>query len=218
MSGVLRVVTLSRRHVWLGGSTAALAAVVGIAAWRWSRDRVPPPGPFPDMALGALTAPVTLIEYGSPSCPHCARFSAETLPELKTRYIDSGQMRFIYRELPLNTFDAGAIMLLRCARQDRFFPLLDALHRTQGNWTGARDKDEYLQRLAALGGDAGLERETFDRCIDDQALHDKIDAAVRLAVDHGINSTPTFFINGHKTSGYKSIAEMRMMIDPLLPR
>lgn len=214
-----QLVTLSRRQLWLGGSATVLATTfAGVAAWRWSRKRVPPPGPFPDVVLGAPTAPVTLIEYGSPSCPHCARFSAETLPELKARYIDGGQVRFIYRELPLNTLDVGAIILLRCAKQDRFFALLDALHRAQGTWTEARDKDEFLQRLAVLGDGAGLERKILDRCIDDQALHDKIYAAGRLAADYGINSTPTFFINGQKASGYKSIADMRAMIDPLLPR
>jgi protein-disulfide isomerase len=210
------VVTLSRRTLWLGGAAGLVVGCGGMAAWYLTRAVAPPPGLLPEMALGAPTAPVTLIEYGSPSCPHCARFAADTLPLLKERYIDSGQLRFIYREFALNSLDVGAVMTLRCVTPDRYFVLLGSLHRTQDGWAAAQNKDEFAARLATLAGETGLDRDGFDRCIGDQALYDRVLAARSLASSYGVESTPTFYVNGRKATGYKSLAQLSAIIDPLL--
>lgn len=171
-------------------------------------------GPLEDMTLGNASASVTVIEYASTTCPHCAHFYATTYPELKKRYIDTGKIRYIYREFVLNQLDAAAVMLLRCTDKAKYFPLLDALFQKQSEWVVQKP----LPPLLGLAKQAGFTEESFNQCLSNQALLDKIDAMRQRASGKlGVNSTPTFFVNGKKLPpGDVSIDDLAKEIDPLL--
>jgi protein-disulfide isomerase len=171
------------------------------------------PGPLPDMQLGKDDAPVTIVEYASMTCPHCAHFDITTLPELKKKYIDAGKARLILREFPFDPRAEAGFMLARCSK-DKYFAMVDVLFHQQDNWARANDAKTALLQLSKL---AGFTQESFEACLTDQKLLDQIRAVKnRGEKDFGVDATPTFFINGKKYPGAFSIEEMSAIIDPLL--
>lgn len=171
------------------------------------------PGPLGDMTMGDDKAPVTVIEYASMTCSHCAHFQATTFPELKKRYIDTGKVRYILREFPLDPIAAGAFMLARCAGKDKYYPLVDAFFAQQANWAVAKP----LGPMLTIAKQAGFTEDSFKTCLADQKVLDGIEATRQRAVEKfGVNSTPTFFINGKMERGDISIEEMAKVIDPYL--
>jgi len=171
-------------------------------------------GSLKDMVLGEETAPVTIVEYMSMTCPHCASFHEENFKPLKEKYIDSGKVRFILREFPFDPRAAAAIMLARCAPEPQFFPMVDVLFKQQGTWATAPDGREALLQIARL---AGFTQESFEACLTNQKLLDDVNAVRTKAADQfGVQSTPTFIINGKRYPGNMSIEIMSAIIDPLL--
>jgi protein-disulfide isomerase len=171
------------------------------------------PGPLPDKFLGKADAPVTIVEYASMTCPHCAHFHATTLPELKKRYIDTGKARLIFREFPFDPRAEAGFMLARCSG-DNYFAMVDVLFRQQQNWATAQDAQSALLQISKL---AGFSQESFEACLTDQKLLDDVRAVrERGSSEFGIDATPTFFINGQKYSGALSIEEMSAIIDGML--
>ena len=171
------------------------------------------PGAFEDMTLGKADAPVTIIEYASLTCPHCANFATKTFPELKKRYVDTGKVRYIYREFVLNPLDAAGVMLLRCGDKDKYFPLLETLFQKQDEWVVQKP----LPALLAIAKQAGFTEDSFNQCLSNQVLLDKIDSTRQRASEKlGVNSTPTFFINGKIHRGDMAIEQMAKEIDPYL--
>ncbi|MDQ6435946.1 DsbA family protein [Mesorhizobium sp. LHD-90] len=171
------------------------------------------PGALPDMALGKADAPVTIVEYASMTCPHCAHFHETTLPALKTKYIDTGKARLILREFPFDPRAEGGFMLARCSN-DNYFPMVDVLFKQQQTWATAENASAALLQIAKL---AGFTQETFEACLTDQKLLDQIRAVrERGSNDFGVDSTPTFFINGKQYKGALSIEEMSAIIDGML--
>jgi protein-disulfide isomerase len=171
------------------------------------------PGPLPDMQLGKDDAPVTIVEYASMTCPHCAHFDITTLPELKKKYIDAGKARLILREFPFDPRAEAGFMLARCSK-DKYFAMVDVLFHQQDNWARANDAKTALLQLSKL---AGFTQESFEACLTDQKLLDQIRAVKnRGEKDFGVDATPTFFINGKKYPGALSIEEISAIIDPLL--
>jgi len=159
--------------------------------------------------LGDASAPVTVIEYASMTCVHCAHFAVNTFPVFKARYIDTGKVRFILREFPFDPAAAGAFMLARCGGNDQYFALIDLLFHTQATWAvqGA------LQPLFAVARQAGFTESGFKTCLTDQRLLDGIEWVKRRAVDKfRIDTTPTFFINGRRMKGALSIEEIERAI------
>ncbi|KQZ94095.1 disulfide bond formation protein DsbA [Mesorhizobium sp. Root157] len=171
------------------------------------------PGALPDKALGKEDAKVTIVEYASMTCPHCAHFAETTYPELKTKYIDTGKVRFIFREFPFDPRAEAGFMLARCAG-DNYFPMIEVLFKQQQTWAAAENVKDAMFQLSKL---AGFTQESFNACLTDQALLDQVRAVQKRGADEfKVDSTPTFFINGKTYKGALSIEEMSAIIDPLV--
>ncbi len=169
-----------------------------------------------DMVLGDADAPVTILEYSSLTCPHCARFHNETLPRIKERYIDTGKARLVYRDFPFDQTAVLAAAVAHCAGKKRYFGFLEVLFRTQKSWAESDNPLEALVRVSRLGG---LKREAIEACIADQELLDRI-LASRLngAREFNVNSTPTFIINGEKVVGAQPFERFEEILEGLLSR
>lgn len=174
------------------------------------------PDALPDMVLGADNAPVTIIEYASMTCSHCAHFQETTFPELKKRYIDTGKVRYIFREFPLDNLAAATFMLARCAGKDdknKYFALVDTLFRQQRQWAVEKPQAPLL----AIAKQAGFTEETFKACLANQQVLDGIESVrQRAATQFKVQSTPSFFINGVLHPGALSIEDMAKLIEPYL--
>ncbi|QPC42113.1 DsbA family protein [Kaustia mangrovi] len=173
------------------------------------------PGPMGDMALGEEDAPVTIVEYASMTCPHCANFHTETFPKLKEEFIDTGKVRFVFREFPFDDLALAAFMVARCAPEDKYFPMIDILFEQQSTWAGrGADPREELFKIAKL---SGMTREKFDACLKDEEIARGIMAVrERGANEFGIDSTPTFFVNGKLLSGNRPLEEFENAINAAL--
>jgi len=173
-------------------------------------------GPLGEEALGAADAPVTIVEYASLTCGHCAAFAVQTFPGLKTKYIDTGKVRFIMREFPLDPLAAAAFMLARCAGEGKYFHLVDLFFEKQADWTRT---DDPVAALLNLSKQAGFTQESFEACLTNQELLDGVNAVKdRGAQEFGVDSTPTFFVNGQVVRGAKTLAEFDAILEPLLPK
>ncbi|CAN1490324.1 DsbG Protein-disulfide isomerase [Rhabdaerophilaceae bacterium] len=173
-------------------------------------------GPLGDRILGKADAPVTIVEYASFTCIHCALFHTETLPKLKEKYIESGKVRLIFREFPFDPMATAISMITRCAPEPRYFPLADLYFRQLDS---LRTSQKPLDDLLATARQAGFTQESFEACLKNQSVYDGVNAVKKHAADVlGVNSTPTFFINGQRVSGAKSIEEMDKILEPLLPK
>jgi protein-disulfide isomerase len=217
--------TITRRELLQGASALALLAALAMAPERAAAQAKGPqvqnvspeelmkPGALPEMVLGSAEAPVTIIEYASMTCPHCATFHEKTYPELKKKYIDTGKVRFIFREFPLDPLAAAGFMLARCAGEGRYFPMIETLFHQQKEWAVQRP----LPPLFAIARQAGFTQQTFDECLKNQKLLDDIEKVrERGAKEYGVGSTPTFFINGKVQKGAPTIEELDKLIEPHL--
>ena len=147
------------------------------------------------------------------TCPHCAQFHETTYPELKKRYIDTGKVRFIFREFPLDPLAAGASMLARCADKEQFFPLIETLFHQQRQWA----VEKPIPPLMALAKQAGFSEQKFNACLSDQKMLDAMQVEQKRASEKfGVTSTPTLFVNGRILKGGMSIDDLAKVIDPLL--
>ncbi len=166
-----------------------------------------------DRILGKPDAPITIIEYASLTCPHCAHFEKEVLPKLKEKWVDTGKAKLILRDFPLDEPAMRAAMVARCAPPDRFYPLVDTFFADQDKWVTQRDYRAALERLAKLGGVGDKE---FKTCISDKKLEDQV-AQSRLTAsqDLGVDATPTFFINGTKYNGDPTVEAFDQLLSGL---
>jgi len=207
------MITLKRRLVLKGG----LAGIVGFGLLHSTAagapDALMTAPPLGEKWLGQADAPVTMIEYASATCPHCAAFHAETFPVIKTDYIDTGKVRFAMREFPFDQLSLAAFMLARCAPEERYFDMIDVLFERQQTWTRNNPKGE-LFKIAKL---AGFTEQQFDACLKNEDVAKGIIATKDHATSAlGVNSTPTFFINGRKVSGNQPIDEFRTLIESFI--
>ncbi|HKN08569.1 MAG TPA: DsbA family protein [Pseudomonadota bacterium] len=171
------------------------------------------PGPLGDNSLGSADAPVTIIEYASMTCPHCAHFYETTYPELKSKYIDTGKVRFIFREFPLDQLAAAGSMLARCAGKEKYFPLIETLFAQQKDWVVQKP----LEPLLAIAKQAGFTQQSFEECLANQQILTGIEESrTRASTKFGVNSTPTFFINGKIIRGGFSAEELDKQLAPYL--
>ncbi|WP_407951248.1 DsbA family protein [Pararhizobium qamdonense] len=172
------------------------------------------PGPLPEMSVGKADAKVTIVEYMSMTCPHCARFHNETYDAIKAKYVDSGQVRFVVREFPFDPRAAAAFMLARCAPEGQYFPMISMLFKQQEQWAAAQNGRDALLQMSKL---AGFTQESFEACLTNQKLLDDVQATMQKGdKDFGVKATPTFFVNGKKYSGEMSVDTMSALIDSML--
>jgi protein-disulfide isomerase len=214
---------ITRRAFTAALSLTGLAALAGFSPLRLIADAmaqsatdVAKPVSLPDMALGPANASVTITEYASMTCPHCATFAKEVFPKIKSEYIDTGKVRYVFREFPLDIKAAAGSMLARCiAKEDsgKYFAVIDLLFKQQNDWASKNT----AETLGRIGKQAGLSQQAVEDCLKDQALLDKIVADQKYASDVlKVDSTPTFFINGDKIKGDTSFDVFDKRIKSLL--
>ena len=173
-------------------------------------------GVLSDFPMGQANSPCTIVEYASMTCSHCAAFHAETYPTLKAEYIDTGKVRFILREFPLDPLAAVGFMLARYAGPEKRNAMVDLLFAQQKTWAFT---DKNIEALEALVKQTGMTKKAFDDCLADKPLYAKINEAREVAMKKfGVSSTPTFFINGTRHAGGFSVAELRQLVDPLVAK
>ncbi|WP_029617091.1 DsbA family protein [Pseudorhizobium marinum] len=226
--------TITRRALMGGVAAAALVLALPLSATEAFAQEMPESqgevdmtealklGPLPEMAIGEENAPVQIIEYMSMTCPHCATFHNTTFDEIKTKYVDTGKVRFIIREFPFDPRAAAAFMLARCnpsnpqeaSTPEQYFPMVSMLMKQQNTWAAAEDGRAALLQMSKL---AGFSQETFQACLTNQQLLDDVNATMKRGADEfGVNSTPTFLINGERYAGAMSVESMSALIDSLL--
>jgi len=168
-----------------------------------------------DKVMGDANAPVTMIEYASLTCPHCAHFANDVLPQIKTTYIDTGKLKLVYRDFPLNEAALRGALLTRCVPPQNYFGMVELLFRNQDSWAFNADPVAELKKIAAAGG---IDEAKFDDCLKDKATTDAIIARAQEGQDkYGVSSTPYFFINGRKISGAQPFEDFDKIIKEALP-
>jgi len=205
------MIKLNKRHVIFGS-----AALVGLAlgapqSFAVDLTGLNDPPAFGEMTMGPDTAKVTVIEYASATCPHCAAFYNDTFGALKKEYIDTGKIKFVFREFPHQDAALAAFMLARCAPKEKYFPLIDVFFTTQPEWT-----QNPLAGLNKIAQQAGFTQESFDACMKNEAVAKDILAVRSKAEGFGVTGIPTFFVNGERFEGETTIEAFRAKIDPLL--
>jgi protein-disulfide isomerase len=207
---------LSLTGLGLLAGFSPLRLITDAAAQGASAADVAKPVSLPDMALGPATATVTITEYASMTCPHCADFNEKVFPKIKSEYIDTNKVRYVFREFPLDIKAAAGSMLARCIAKDdagKYFAVIDMLFRQQNDWV-VKNTTETLTRI---GKQAGLSQQQVEDCLKDQALLDKIAADQKYAADVlKVNSTPSFFINGELIKGDTRFEEFDKRLKSLL--
>jgi protein-disulfide isomerase len=227
------------KNILVGLAILAVIAVIGAAAYEQLAKPKVPSGPVltatsggapaspaassvaaatqvrpGDMVMGNPDAKVTIVEYASLTCPHCAAFHATSLPALKENYIDKGTVKLVFRDFPLDGLALRAAMLPHCAGPMRYFGLLGTLFARQTQW---RDVQDPLLALAAIARQAGMSEEDFKACLADKAVEKTVlDSALEADKSLGVNATPTFFVNGTKYSGGLTTEQLKAIVDPLV--
>jgi protein-disulfide isomerase len=202
-----------------GGAAAVAAIALGV----WSATRPSSPGPVPsavaqttdkaqllgvqpsDHVLGDPKAPVTMIEYASFTCPHCAHFSIAVLPAVKKKWIDSGKVKLIYRDFPLDQTALKAAQLAECSGKDKYFGVIDMIFANQQKWATAGDPIGELSKSLRI---AGMGEAEVRNCLANDAVANAVIADYRGGETLGVNSTPTLFINGELYKGARSVEEL----------
>jgi protein-disulfide isomerase len=213
---------VTRRAITAALSLSGLAALVGRSPLRLiaeasalSAADVARPQALPDMALGSAEARVTIVEYAAPTCPHCAAFNGDVFPKIKAEYIDTGKVRYVFREFPLNIKDLACSMVARRIAQDdsaKYFAVVDVMFKQQD-----RLVEKTSDTLKLIGRQAGLGTQAIEDCLKDQAMQDKISAGQKFAEDVlKVEGTPTFFVGSQMIVGEASFEEFDKRIKTLL--
>jgi len=193
-----------------GGGAGGPAPPIDKATYVPPQQELMAAGPLGDRVLGKATAPVTVIEYVSLTCPHCANFQKTLFPRVKKEFIDTGKVRYIVREFPIGHMSGAAAIVNRCAPEDKYFFLLNQFLTRQPEWVSQEVRPDALYAVAKS---SGMTRETFDKCLSNQTIIDGLTEVKQRGRQFGVIGTPTFFINGRKAQGEVTFDEIKAMIE-----
>jgi protein-disulfide isomerase len=221
------------RNILIAAGGLVAVAVIAAGVYYGTRPASPGPAPVPaaatmaspdkaailsvqpnDHVEGDPNAPITLIEYASFTCPHCAEFNTVELPQIKTQWIDTGKVKLVYRDFPLDETAAKVAQLANCAGKDKYFAVVDMIFRGQGTWATAADPIAELSKSLRI---AGMGDNEVKACLANTAGADAVVASYRSGETVGVNSTPTLFINGEQFRGSRSVEELGATFSKLLP-
>ncbi len=205
---------MNRRSLLAGVAVAALASTAFAQEEKTvvvDKVALNTPPAMGDMAIGKDDAKVVVIEYASASCPHCAAFNNEQFTKFKTDFIDTGKVKFIFREYPHNDAALGAFMIARCAPKEKYFPLVDVFFKTQKDWV-----PNPLEGLKKIALQSGFTEESFNACLNNKDVAKAIFEVREKADGFGVQGIPTFFINGDHYKGEYTVEGLKSAIDPLL--
>lgn len=215
------------RNIWnsLAVATVALALATGTPALAQDNTTEPPApsGTVADLrltdqdyALGKADAKVTIVEYASLTCPHCANFHTTVLPDIKKEFIETGMVRYVYRDFPLDRLALGAAMVARCSGRESFFGFIDTFYAAQAQWSRASNPVAALGNLAKLGG---MSQKTFEECLQNVEIQNAIlKQRLEAANEFKVQATPTVYVNGAKYSGGMSLPQLRTLLTGLLSK
>ena len=206
---------MKRRNILLGAAAGGVVALAG--GWLPAIPaRAAEIALFEDdRILGSVDAPITIIEYSSLTCPHCAAFHADALPQIKETWIADGRVRLVYRHFPLDAAALRAAAVANCIEGERYFGFLDLLFKGQQRWAKSADPIKALGQLARL---AGLSQEKFEVCVNDEAEMDRILLRRQDGVKtYGVQSTPTLIVNGTKVDGARSFEHLEKIFEKIVP-
>ena len=212
----------TRRDTLILAAAASALSLCGVATANADEGDVvdvaklmAPAGGVVDHVQGSETAPVTVIEYASPTCPHCAAFSNDVLPAFIAAYVDTGKVKLITRPFVRNVLDAAVFMLAEASGTENYHNVLSTYFKTQGTWAASQAPRDAILEIAKQ---LGFTQETFDAALTNQALFTGMEAAREQALNEfGLAGTPTFYVNGKTLSGDKTLDQLAAEIDPLVP-
>ena len=197
-----------------GGGAIGPAPPIDKATYMPPQAELMAAGPLGDRVLGNPNAPITVIEYVSLTCPHCANFQKTLFPRVKKEFIDTGKVRFIVREFPIGHTSGTAAIVNRCAPEDKYFFLLNQFLTRQPEWVSQEVRPDAIFSVAKA---SGMTRETFDKCLSNQVIIDGLTEVKQRGRQFGVIGTPTFFINGRKAQGEVTFEEIKGMIEQAPP-
>lgn len=202
----LTLATLAAASSMAAPSMATEGAAVPVTRW----DKAPVPASYPERTLGKADAPVTIIEYSSLTCPHCAAFHAQILPKVKSELIDTGKVRLVFRDFPLDRLAMAGALVARCVPEPVYFKMIDVLFATQRGWASADKPMDALKQNALL---AGANSDALNACVNSPQLLKDVQAVRGAAADqYHIDSTPSFVINGTVHPGLSSYDELADLV------
>jgi protein-disulfide isomerase len=216
------------RNILIVAGGAVAVAAIAAAVWFGTRPTGPAPAPVAvqatpdkkallavqpaDHVMGDAKAPILMIEYASFTCPHCAAFHTQILPELKKKWIDTGKVKLVYRDFPLDQMAAKAAQLAECAGNERYFPVADMIFRSQPQWATATDPIAELAKGLRI---AGMGDNEVKACLANTSVADAVVADYRGGEVLGVNSTPTIFVNGEMFRGGRTVEEFDALFSKL---
>ncbi len=201
------------RRLALQSIAFGLAGSLSATAFAQGPSGLLEPGPLPEKIFGAADAPVTVIEYASLTCHHCMNFHTRTWPDFKAKYVGTGKVRFIIREFPLDPLAMAGFMLARCAGEDKWYAVVDMFYKTQEGWAHS---DKPLDGLTQAMRQAGMGKDGVEACLKREDLYQGIRQVSERGKGFGVDSTPTFFVNGEKHVGALTIEQFDAILAPLL--
>lgn len=169
-----------------------------------------------EYTLGPADAKIVIVEYASLTCPHCAQFHTQVLPGLKKEFVETGKVRYVYRDFPLDRLALGAAMIARCAGRENFFGFIDTFYAAQGQWAGASNPLSALGNLARLGG---MSQKKFDACLKNVEVQNEIlRQRLEAANEFKVQTTPTVFVDGERYGGGMSLDQVRTLLNRKLAK